>query len=128
MRTASVSVPRSTIAWPSAVSVSSTSLRRCTPRWSKATPTFTAPDSCQTQGPAKRPVSRPLPEQDTSLCLTAGRGASGHTRAQREGERDHVVDRVAELLEHDVARSRGAEVLDRERVPVVADPLLPPER
>src|SRR3954469_18208886 len=41
MRTASVSVPRSTASWPSLRSVSRTLSRRCTPRWSNATATFT---------------------------------------------------------------------------------------
>src|SRR3954463_11731260 len=41
MRTASVSAPRSTASWPCSPSVSRTLSRRCTPRWSNATATFT---------------------------------------------------------------------------------------
>src|SRR5690349_3149814 len=41
MRTASVSVPRSTISWSPSRSVSRISSRRWTPRWSNATATFT---------------------------------------------------------------------------------------
>src|SRR6266536_1960032 len=93
MRTASLSVPRSTIPCPSAPSVASTVSRRWTPRWSNATATFT----------------------------------SGHALAEGERARDDVVDRVAELLEHGRARRRRAEVPDRDRVAVVADPALPAE-
>src|SRR5947208_15378734 len=53
---------------------------------------------------------------------------SRHACAQGESARGHVVDRVAELLEHRVPGGGRAEVLDRDRVALVADPLLPPER
>src|SRR5207247_6631368 len=71
-------------------------LRSPTPRWSKATETFTAP--------------------------------SRHACPQRERASEHVVHAVAELLEHGASRGGGAEVLDRDRVALVADPLPPAER
>ena len=73
-------VPRSTISWPSATSAWRISSRRCTPRWSNATATFTASaqDTRVAQASARarrrcRPCSRTsrapsLPGADAPKC------------------------------------------------------------
>src|SRR6516164_2274217 len=96
MRTAAVSVPRSTTSCPA--SASSTASRSATPRWSNATATFT-----------------PLDPSSNNVVLALG-GRSRHPLQQRRGASDHVVGREAELLEHGGAGRGGAEALDRDRV------------
>src|SRR5689334_17817199 len=61
MRTASVSVPRSTMSWPPSRKVSRISSRRWTPRWSNATATFT-----------QRTVHRIVPVNDVELWQELG--------------------------------------------------------
>src|SRR6266550_3739852 len=75
-----------------------------------------------------RPGPGTLSPAAGAWCLTPLQGASGHARPQRDRPRDDVVDRVAELLQDEPARCRCAEMLDRDGIALVADPLLPAER
>src|SRR6266542_5437639 len=84
--------------------------------------------SCSSAPSVSNTFSRRCTPRWSNATAIFMRSASGHACPQRECPRDHVVDRVAELLEHRVSRRRGAEVLDRDRVAVVADPLPPAER
>src|SRR6266566_6861409 len=93
-------------------------------------------DPCLTPGAVRnghtdrcenRPGAGTLSPAARAWCLTPERDASGHARPQRDRPRNDVVDRVAELLQDEPARRGCAEVLDRDGIALVADPLLPAE-
>src|SRR5215831_18064029 len=108
MRTDASCVPRSITSWTARASM--TASRSATPRWSKATATFTRVAPWGAQGRQRRRTHGRSPHV---LMMASTSDASYNALQQRRRARDDVVDVVAEPFQHGGPRRGGAEAVER---------------